>query len=120
MPCRPLCPLGPAIGILVALVERERSGKGQWVHASLLHSQIAMMDFQVARYLNDGDVPVQVGNDHPTSSPMGLYTGSDGVFNIGASGEGNWVRLCELLGHPEWLEDPEFKRSSLATRWNTG
>lgn len=105
-----------AIGILVALVERERSGKGQWVHASLLHSQIAMMDFQVARYLNDGDVPVQVGNDHPTSSPMGLYTGSDGVFNIGASGEGNWVRLCELLGHPEWLEDPEFKTEKLRVK----
>jgi crotonobetainyl-CoA:carnitine CoA-transferase CaiB-like acyl-CoA transferase len=102
-----------AIGILVALVERERSGKGQWVHASLLHSQIAMMDFQVSRYLNDGDVPVQVGNDHPTSSPMGLYKAADGVFNIGASGQGNWLRLCELLGHPEWLEMEAFKTEKL-------
>lgn len=97
-----------AIGILVALVERERSGKGQWVQSSLLHSQIAMMDFQVSRYLNDGDIPVRVGNDHPTSSPMGLFTASDGVFNIGASGQGNWKRLCELLNRPEWLEDPEL------------
>jgi crotonobetainyl-CoA:carnitine CoA-transferase CaiB-like acyl-CoA transferase len=102
-----------AIGILVALVERERSGKGQWVQSSLLHSQIAMMDFQVARYLNEGDVPVAVGNDHPTSSPMGLYKGSDGVFNIGASGQGNWVRLCELLGHNEWLDEPDFKTEKL-------
>ena len=101
------------IGILLALIERERSGKGQWVQASLLHSQIAMMDFQVSRYLNDGDIPVRVGNDHPTSSPMGLFTGSDGVFNIGASGEGNWRRLCELLNHPEWLEDPDFKTEKL-------
>ncbi len=97
-----------AIGILVALNERERSGKGQWVHASLLHSQIAMMDFQVARYLNEGDVPVQVGNDHPTSSPMGLFTANDGVFNIGASGRGNWIRLCNLLSHPEWIDHPDF------------
>lgn len=97
-----------ALGILVALVERERSGKGQWVHASLLHSQIAMMDFQAARYLNEGDVPVLVGNDHPTSSPMGLFTASDGVFNIGASGRGNWIRLCNVVGHPEWIEHPDF------------
>jgi crotonobetainyl-CoA:carnitine CoA-transferase CaiB-like acyl-CoA transferase len=102
-----------AIGILLALIERERSGKGQWVQSSLLHSQIAMMDFQVSRYLNDGDIPVRVGNDHPTSSPMGLFTASDGVFNIGASGEGNWRRLCELLDRPQWLEDPDFKTEKL-------
>jgi len=102
-----------AIGILLALIEREQSGKGQWVHASLLHAQIAMMDFQGARYLNDGDVPTLVGNDHPTSSPMGLCTASDGVFNIGASGQGNWVRLCELLGKQQWLEDPRFKTEKL-------
>ncbi len=97
-----------ALGILTALLEREVSGKGQWVHASLLHSQIAMMDFQVARYLNDDDVPVQVGNDHPTSSPMGLFEASDGCFNLGASGEGSWQRMCHLLGKTEWLSDPEF------------
>jgi crotonobetainyl-CoA:carnitine CoA-transferase CaiB-like acyl-CoA transferase len=102
-----------AIGILVALIERERSGKGQWVQANLLHAQIAMMDFQVSRYLNDGDVPAREGNDHPTSSPMGLYTASDGVFNIGASGEGNWRRLCKLLGHTQWLDDPEFETEKL-------
>ena len=68
----------------------------------------ALMDFQVARYLNDQDVPVQVGNNHPTSSPMGLFEASDGVFNLGASGEGNWVRLCKLVGRPEWLTDAEF------------
>ena len=101
-----------AIGILTALLEREVSGKGQWVHSSLLHSQIAMMDFQMARYLNDNDVPVQIGNNHPTSCPMGLFSGSDGVFNLGASGEGNWVKMCEVMKHPEWLDDPEFKTES--------
>jgi crotonobetainyl-CoA:carnitine CoA-transferase CaiB-like acyl-CoA transferase len=102
-----------ALGIMVALLERERSGKGQWVQASLLHAQIAMMDFQVSRYLNDGDTPTRVGNDHPTSSPMGLFTATDGVFNIGASGDGNWIRLCKLMSHPEWLEDPDFKTEQL-------
>jgi crotonobetainyl-CoA:carnitine CoA-transferase CaiB-like acyl-CoA transferase len=105
-----------ALGILTALLEREVSGKGQWVHASLLHSQIAMMDFQMARYLNDDDVPVQVGNDHPTSSPMGLFEATDGVFNLGASGEGNWMRLCKLLYRPEWLSDEEFKTEPLRVK----
>jgi len=102
-----------ALGILTALLEREVSGQGQWVHSSLLHSQIAMMDFQGARYLNDQDVPVQVGNNHPTSSPMGLFEASDGMFNLGASGEGNWVRLCKLFARPDWLSDPEFANETL-------
>ena len=105
-----------AIGILTALLERETSGEGQWVHASLLHAQVAMMDFQAARYLNEGDVPVQEGNDHPTSSPMGLFTASDGQFNLGASGEGNWIRLCKVLGYEQWLDDPEFKTEKLRVK----
>ena len=105
-----------AIGILVALIERETSGQGQWVQSSLLHSQIAMMDFQMARYLNDNDVPVQVGNNHPTSSPMGLFEASDGCFNLGASGEGNWKRFCEVLQKPEWFQDPEFVTEPLRVK----
>ena len=102
-----------ALGVFAALLERETSGKGQWIHASLLHAQIAMMDFQGARYLNDGDVPEQVGNDHPTSSPMGLFEASDGPFNLGASGQGNWRRLCDAMGKPEWLERAEFANEKL-------
>jgi crotonobetainyl-CoA:carnitine CoA-transferase CaiB-like acyl-CoA transferase len=102
-----------AVGVLLALLEREHSGVGQWVHSSLLHTQIALMDFQAARYLNDGDTPVQAGNDHPTSSPMGLFEASDGAFNLGASGEGNWRRLCECLDAPQWLEDPRYATEKL-------
>lgn len=105
-----------ALGILTALLEREVSGRGQWVHSSLLHSQIAMMDFQMARYLNEGDVPVQVGNNHPTSCPMGLFEASDGVFNLGASGEGNWVKMCELMEQKQWLDDPEYKSEALRVK----
>jgi crotonobetainyl-CoA:carnitine CoA-transferase CaiB-like acyl-CoA transferase len=97
-----------ALGIFAALLERERSGLGQWVHTSLLHAQIAMMDFQAARYLNDGAVPVQCGNDHPSASPMGLYRASDGHLNIGAAGGGNWRRFCEALDRSRWLADERY------------
>jgi crotonobetainyl-CoA:carnitine CoA-transferase CaiB-like acyl-CoA transferase len=105
-----------ALGIFVALLEREQSGTGQWVHSSLLHSMIAMMDFQAARYLTEGDIPGQAGNDHPTSSPMGLFEGSDGLFNIGVSGEGNWKRFCNVVGRPEWLHIESFANESLRVR----
>ncbi|WP_447044839.1 CaiB/BaiF CoA transferase family protein [Vreelandella sp. H-I2] len=98
-----------AIGILTALLEREESGEGQWVHTSLLHAQIAMLDFQAARYLNEGDEPVQAGNDHPTSCPMGLFYGNDGPFNIGVSGDGQWIKFCEAINKMEWLKDPRFE-----------
>lgn len=102
-----------AIGILIALLEREQSGVGQWVHTSLLHSMIAMMDFQAARYLNEGDIPEQMGNDHPTSSPMGLFEAADGMFNLGASGEGNWKRFCNAVGRPEWINLESFANEKL-------
>ena len=105
-----------AIGILVALQERERSGEGQWVQASLLHSMIAMMDFQVTRYLNEGDVPEPAGNDHPTNAPMGLFHASDGPFNIGASGDPIWRRLCAAIGRPALADDPEFATNRLRVR----
>ncbi|MFM1987268.1 MAG: hypothetical protein RJA99_225 [Pseudomonadota bacterium] len=105
-----------AIGVLVALREREVSGRGQWVQASLLHSMIAMMDFQVARYVNDGAVPAPAGNDHPTSAPMGLFDASDGRFNIGATGEATWRRLCEAIGRPDWAARPEWATEPLRVR----
>lgn len=105
-----------AIGILVALRDRERSGEGQWVHASLLHSQVAMMDFQVARYLNEGEEPLRAGNDHPTSSPMGMFRAADGELNLGASGQGTWVRLCNTIGRPEWADDPDWANEKLRVK----
>jgi crotonobetainyl-CoA:carnitine CoA-transferase CaiB-like acyl-CoA transferase len=98
-----------ALGILTALLEREASGQGQWVQSSLLMSGIALLDFQAARYLMDGEVPPQVGNDHPTSMPTSAYTTADGHINVAASGEGMWTRLCPAIGRPELLERVEFK-----------
>lgn len=102
-----------AIGILLALRERARSGRGQWVHTSLLHTMIAMMDFQIARYLNDGELPEQEGNNHPTTCPMGLFSGADGMFNLGVAGEGMWQGFCAALQRPEWRHDPRFKTAEL-------
>src|SRR5213082_544302 len=98
-----------AQGILVALLEREKSGKGQWVHTSLLQAMVTMLDFQAARWLIDGEIPPQAGNDHPTGIPTGVFTTADGHINIAASGQAMYRRLCTALGAPELVDDPRFK-----------
>jgi crotonobetainyl-CoA:carnitine CoA-transferase CaiB-like acyl-CoA transferase len=98
-----------ALGIMTALLEREQSGMGQWVQANLLMSQIALLDFQAARYLMKGEVPGQAGNDHPTSMPTSAYKTKDGYMNIAATGEPIWRRVCQALGREDMLERPEFK-----------
>ncbi len=98
-----------AQGILVALLERESSGKGQWLHTSLLESMVYMMDFQTARWLADGEVATQAGNFHPTSIPTGVYKARDGYINIAVFGSKIWERFCEILGAPEWVTDERYK-----------
>lgn len=102
-----------AIGILTALLERERSGEGQWVASSLLQAQIFMLDFQAARWLQAHEVPKQAGNNHPTSIPTGVFKTKDGYINIAAAGQVMWERVCEAIEAPELLERPEFKTGSL-------
>ncbi|AOO81970.1 CaiB/BaiF CoA transferase family protein [Bosea vaviloviae] len=97
-----------AIGALVALQERAVSGKGQWVQTSLLEAQIAMMDFQAARFLVEGQVPPQAGNDHPYSTPMGVYATRDGHINIGVGAEGHWRSFCGAIDRPDLAADPRY------------
>ena len=97
-----------ALGILTALLEREKSGKGQHVTTSLLQAQIFMLDFQGARWLMAGEVPGQAGNNHPTSAPTGVYKTSNGYINIATTGEKMWVRLCEALGVTHLVQKPEY------------
>ncbi len=104
------------MGILAALVEREVSGEGQWVHTSLLESQLAIMDFQAARYLIAGDVPVQEGNNHPTNAPTGVFPTADGHINIAAAGVVMFRRLCKVLGAEDLAERPEFKDPRIRVR----
>lgn len=98
-----------AIGILTAIIEREKSGNGQWLHTSLLQSQIFMLDFQAARWLMKEEVAPQVGNDHPTSIPTGVFNTEDGEINIACAGQIIWERLCQALSKPQWLNNPKFK-----------
>jgi crotonobetainyl-CoA:carnitine CoA-transferase CaiB-like acyl-CoA transferase len=105
-----------ATGILIALAERERSGLGQWVETSLLQAQIAMMDFQAARYLVEGVVPPQAGNDHPTSTPMGVVATEDGFINIGVGGDGQWRSFCEVIGRPDLANHPDYAKGASRTR----
>jgi formyl-CoA transferase len=97
-----------AYGIVVALVERERSGRGQWVHTSLLQANIRLMEFQAARYLLAGEVPGQAGNYHPISDPTGVYRARDRSLIIQAGNQRMFRRLCQALEAPELLEDPRF------------
>ncbi|MGI9523120.1 MAG: CaiB/BaiF CoA transferase family protein [Hyphomicrobiaceae bacterium] len=101
-----------AQAILMALLQRERTGKGQWVHTSLLESMIFMLDFQAARWLMQGDVPNQAGNNHPTSVPTGVFPTSDGHINIAAAGGALWERCCEALGAHDLLQDEAYQTAA--------
>jgi crotonobetainyl-CoA:carnitine CoA-transferase CaiB-like acyl-CoA transferase len=97
-----------ANGIVLALLERERSGEGQWVHTSLIEAQLFMLDFQAARWLMKGEVPGQEGNFHPTSPGTGMFQTADGYINIAASGDNLWKRFCEVAGDKGLATNPDF------------
>jgi crotonobetainyl-CoA:carnitine CoA-transferase CaiB-like acyl-CoA transferase len=105
-----------AQAIILALYHRERTGKGQWVHTSLLEAQIFMLDFQASRWLMKGEIAKQAGNDHPTGTPTGVFPTSDGYINIAASGNNLWKRCALALGAPELLKHPEHATPSLRTQ----
>jgi formyl-CoA transferase len=98
-------------GVLLALFERERSGEGQWVQTSLLQAQIFMLDFQAARWLAEGQVARQAGNNHPTSIPTGVFPTRDGHINIATTGQKIWERFCRAIGADELIGRPEYANS---------
>ena len=98
-----------AMGIQTALLEREKSGIGQWVNTSLLQAQIFMLDFQASRWLCENNVAGQAGNNHPTSVPPGVFKTSDGSINLAVAGETIWRRFAEAVDEGDWLEMEEFK-----------
>ena len=110
LPIADLCAgIFAAYGVTVALLERESSGRGQWLHTSLLEAQMYMMDFQTARWTLDGEIPGQAGNYHPTSIPTGVYRTKDGHINIAVFGGKIWERFAEAMGAPEWITDERSK-----------
>ena len=101
-----------AQGVLLALYDRERTGQGQWIQTSLLQAQISMLDFQAARWLIDGDVPQQAGNNHPTSIPTGVFTTQDGHINIACAGQAIWNRFRGVLQDPR-MDEVRFSNNEL-------
>jgi formyl-CoA transferase len=105
-----------ALGILTALLERDVSGEGQWVQTSLLQAQIFMLDFQAARWLVDGEVPGQAGNNHPTSIPTGVFRTRDGVINIATTGGRIWERFAQAIEAPDLLTHPDYATTALRSQ----
>jgi len=105
-----------AMGVMVALLERETSGEGQYVSTSLLQAQIFMLDFQAARWLIDAEVPRQAGNNHPTSIPTGVFKTADGYINIATTGGPIWSRFCQAIGGPELVDHPDYATSQARSK----
>jgi formyl-CoA transferase len=98
-----------ALGVMMKLYDRERTGQGGYVHTSLLESQVFMLDFQASRFLMDGEVAGQAGNDHPVNIPMGVFPTADKPINIAASSPKLWGIFCRTVGREDWLEVPEWQ-----------
>ena len=105
-----------ANGIVLALLDRERTGEGQWVSTSLIEAQIYMLDFQAARYLIAGEVAGQTGNSHPTGTGTGMFETADGHINIAASGESLWERFCKAADATDLLTDPDYATNSARSK----
>jgi formyl-CoA transferase len=117
IPIADLCAgLFAAQGIMIALLEREDSGKGQWIDTSLLQAQLFMLDFQAARWLVDGDVPKQAGNNHPTSIPTGVFKTKDGYINLGVAGQVIWKRFCDLVNRQDLRDHPDYAEADARSR----
>jgi crotonobetainyl-CoA:carnitine CoA-transferase CaiB-like acyl-CoA transferase len=105
-----------ANAIVLALLDRERTGEGQWVTTSLIEAQIFMLDFQAARYLMRGEVAGQEGNNHPTAPGTGMFQTADGYINLAASGDSLWERFCKTAGAPDLLANPDFANPALRSK----
>jgi crotonobetainyl-CoA:carnitine CoA-transferase CaiB-like acyl-CoA transferase len=117
IPIADLCAgLFAAQGILIALHERQKSGRGQWVQTSLLQAQVFMLDFQAARFLMDGDVPKQAGNNHPTTIPTGVFKTTDGYMNIAVTGNQIWQKFCESMGRADWITDERYVNAAARSK----
>ncbi|MEY4845947.1 MAG: hypothetical protein RL312_2228, partial [Pseudomonadota bacterium] len=98
-----------ALAVMMALFQREKTGQGRYVHTSLLEAMVFMLDLQAARWLMDGEIPGQAGNDHPVNIPMGVFPTADKPINIAASSAKMWAQFAEALGRKDWLDVEEWK-----------
>lgn len=110
--CDLLAGIFAAHGVQLALLARERSGKGQIVHTSLLEAMIGILSWGAGMYFDRGEAPGPAGQHHPLSSPYGRFQARDGYLNIAAGNDTMWGRLADALGHPEWRDDSRFHSAS--------
>jgi len=105
-----------AHGIQLALIERQRSGRGQIVHTSLLEAMIGVLSWGAGMFFESGRAPGPAGQHHPLSSPYGRFRAADGFLNIAAGNEAMWRRLATCLGHEEWTGDSRFRDAAARLR----
>ncbi len=107
-----LAALHATVGVLGAWAHRQNTGEGQRVDTSLLGAILGILTYQTGRYLADGSEPQREGNDHPVAAPYGAFSTRDGQINITIANETMWRRLADVLGHPEWVDDPRFANNA--------
>jgi crotonobetainyl-CoA:carnitine CoA-transferase CaiB-like acyl-CoA transferase len=98
--------------ILAALFARERTGEGQRIDMALLDSQVAMMSYVASNYLVSGELPGRYGNGHPNIVPYQSFKAKDQHFAIAAGNDRQWAKLCEEIGHQEWVTDERYATNS--------
>ncbi len=101
-----------AHGIQLALLSREKTGKGQIVHTSLLEAMVSILSWGAGMFFDRGTSPGPAGQHHPLSSPYGRFAAKDGYINIAAGNEKMWGKLASALGKPEWTDSELFHDSS--------
>lgn len=105
-----------ALGVQAAVIQRMATGRGQLVETSLLAGLIGLLTVQGQRQLSLGDTPGVAGNDHPVVYPYGMFEANDGPFNMAAATEDMWIKLCKLVGHDEWVTNPDYKDNAARNR----
>lgn len=105
-----------AYGVMMALYHREKTGKGQLVDVAMLDCQVAVLENAIARYVTSGEVPVPLGNRHPSITPFSAFTAKDGQVIVGAGNDRLWTKLCNVLNMPELLSDERFKNNGERTK----
>lgn len=105
-----------AVGVLAALLERSRTGRGQRVECSLMESMVSLMSYQAQKYLSLGEVPGQDGNDHPLMFPQGTFLAADGRLTLASGNEKMWAVLCRVLDLEHLVDDPRFANNAQRMR----
>ncbi|HEU0203657.1 MAG TPA: CoA transferase [Burkholderiaceae bacterium] len=101
-----------ALGIVAAYIHKLKTGQGQLVDTSLLEAGVQQTYWQAAIFFATGVSPGPTGSAHILTAPYQAFRATDGWINIGGANQANWERIAEVLGHPEWRDDPRFKTNS--------